>query len=219
MPKAVRRITELACGVVVLGALVNGCGLDVRDEGVWRTVPVGVRVMSAGSTQRYLEHATVIGGTATDLRLSLSIVQDRGCLIRGTTSSALGFCDLFLLQLEPDLLSPRVWVVRRLGSEEWGGCTATDDGGCILAASLEPAVFAYKAFLEPWTRGVGSGVDLRRRFRRECDMGPQALVEGRSPRIDVVSNNGGVTKISNDAYLALTKARMVAADLDLPVRF
>ena len=48
-----------------------------------------------------------------------------------------------------------------------------------------------------------------------------ALVEGRSPRIDVVSNNGDwrVTKISNDAYLALTKARMVAADLDLPVRF
>ncbi len=47
-----------------------------------------------------------------------------------------------------------------------------------------------------------------------------ALVEGRSPTIDVVSREPWhMTKISNDPYLPLRKARAVAADMDLQINF
>lgn len=47
-----------------------------------------------------------------------------------------------------------------------------------------------------------------------------ALVEGRSPTIDVVSNEPWLmTKISSDPYLPLGKARAVAADMDLQINF
>lgn len=47
-----------------------------------------------------------------------------------------------------------------------------------------------------------------------------ALVPGRSPAIGVVaSDQWFVTKISSDPYMALSKARAIAADLDLPVNF
>ena len=47
-----------------------------------------------------------------------------------------------------------------------------------------------------------------------------ALVEGRSPTIDIVSNEPWmVTKISDDPYLPLRAARALAADMDLHVNF
>lgn len=47
-----------------------------------------------------------------------------------------------------------------------------------------------------------------------------ALAPGRSPRIEIVADEPWtVTRLSDDPYLALTKARMIAADLDLPVNF
>jgi len=47
-----------------------------------------------------------------------------------------------------------------------------------------------------------------------------ALADGRSPTIDVVSNEPWLlTKISNDPYLPLRKARAVAADMDLQINF
>jgi len=47
-----------------------------------------------------------------------------------------------------------------------------------------------------------------------------ALAPGRSPVIEVLNEEPWVvTKISDDPYMPLTKARMVAADLDLPVNF
>jgi hypothetical protein len=47
-----------------------------------------------------------------------------------------------------------------------------------------------------------------------------ALVDGRSPTLDIVSNEPWLmTKISNDPYLPLRKARAVAADMDLHVNF
>ena len=47
-----------------------------------------------------------------------------------------------------------------------------------------------------------------------------ALAPERSPKIDVVSKDPClVTKISSDPYLALSKARSIAADMDLPVNF
>ncbi len=47
-----------------------------------------------------------------------------------------------------------------------------------------------------------------------------ALIPGRSPAIEVLSDEPWlVTKISEDPFLPLTKARMIAADLDLQVRF
>ena len=49
---------------------------------------------------------------------------------------------------------------------------------------------------------------------------PDALIPGRSPAIDVVSKDQWmVSKISSDPYMTLSKARAVAADLDLPVNF
>jgi hypothetical protein len=49
---------------------------------------------------------------------------------------------------------------------------------------------------------------------------PDALIPGRSPAIDVVSRDQWfVAKISSDPYITLSKARAVAADLDLPVNF
>jgi hypothetical protein len=47
-----------------------------------------------------------------------------------------------------------------------------------------------------------------------------ALAPGRSPRIQVVANEPWtVTRLTDDPYVPLTKARMLAADLDLPVNF
>ncbi len=49
---------------------------------------------------------------------------------------------------------------------------------------------------------------------------PDALENGRSPAINVVSKDRWlVTKISSDPYLPLSRARAVAADFDLPVNF
>jgi len=47
-----------------------------------------------------------------------------------------------------------------------------------------------------------------------------ALAPGRSPVLDVVSRNQWVvTKISTNPYLTLSKARSIAADMDLEVNF
>jgi hypothetical protein len=47
-----------------------------------------------------------------------------------------------------------------------------------------------------------------------------ALVPGRSPVLEVVTNEPWVvSRISDDPFLPLTKARMLAADLDLYVNF
>ena len=47
-----------------------------------------------------------------------------------------------------------------------------------------------------------------------------ALIQGRSPALVVVSNEPQVvTKITSDPFLPLTKARLLAADFDLSVNF
>ena len=47
-----------------------------------------------------------------------------------------------------------------------------------------------------------------------------ALSAGRSPKMEIVGNDPlTVTKISDNPYLPLGKARLVAADLDLQVNF
>ncbi len=47
-----------------------------------------------------------------------------------------------------------------------------------------------------------------------------ALIPGRSPAIDFVSNQKWiVTKITDDPFIPLTQARMTAADLDLFINF
>jgi hypothetical protein len=47
-----------------------------------------------------------------------------------------------------------------------------------------------------------------------------ALAQGRNPRVEIVTHEPWtVTRLSDDPYLPLTKARMIAADLDLPVNF
>jgi hypothetical protein len=47
-----------------------------------------------------------------------------------------------------------------------------------------------------------------------------ALAQGRSPVIDTVGNSPWLlTKVSDDPYAPLSKVRMAAADLDLPVNF
>ncbi len=47
-----------------------------------------------------------------------------------------------------------------------------------------------------------------------------ALVPGRSPAIEILSNDTWiVTKISDDPFMPVTKARMIAADLDIRTNF
>ena len=47
-----------------------------------------------------------------------------------------------------------------------------------------------------------------------------ALIPGRSPAIEIITSHPNiVTKISDDPFLGVTKARMIAADLDLHVEF
>ncbi len=44
--------------------------------------------------------------------------------------------------------------------------------------------------------------------------------QGRSPLIEIIGKEPFVvTKLADDPFVAITKARMVAADLDLPVAF
>ena len=47
-----------------------------------------------------------------------------------------------------------------------------------------------------------------------------AVKPGRSPVIEILGKEPMVvTKLSNDPFIGLTKARLIAADLDLPVAF
>ena len=47
-----------------------------------------------------------------------------------------------------------------------------------------------------------------------------AIKPGRSPVIEILGKEPMVvTKLSNDPFIGLTKARLIAADLDLPVAF
>ncbi len=47
-----------------------------------------------------------------------------------------------------------------------------------------------------------------------------ALISGRSPAIEILTTEPCVvTKISNDPFLPITKARMTVADMDLQVGF
>jgi hypothetical protein len=49
---------------------------------------------------------------------------------------------------------------------------------------------------------------------------PDSLKEGRSPTMEIVADEDVVvTRISENPYIPLTKARMIAADLDLDVNF
>jgi len=47
-----------------------------------------------------------------------------------------------------------------------------------------------------------------------------ALKAGRSPLVDIVSNEPmTMTKLSGNPYITLTKARLIACDLDIEVNF
>jgi hypothetical protein len=54
-----------------------------------------------------------------------------------------------------------------------------------------------------------------------CEIIPEDAVKpARTPVIDLVANQPLVfTKISDNPFLAINKARMLACDLDLPVQF
>jgi hypothetical protein len=64
--------------------------------------------------------------------------------------------------------------------------------------------------------GVYVSIETGRLFR----IPREALASGRSPLIEMVGREPVlVTKISDDPYVPLSKARMLAADLDLTVNF
>ena len=49
---------------------------------------------------------------------------------------------------------------------------------------------------------------------------PDGVAAGRSPLVNIVGRDPlYVTKIADNPYIPVTKARMVAADFDLPVNF
>ncbi len=73
---------------------------------------------------------------------------------------------------------------------------------------------------EPFEQICAPGCYILKQTGTLLRVPPDALVPGRSPAIDVVSKDQWfVTKISSDPYMVLSKARAVAADLDLPVNF
>ena len=72
----------------------------------------------------------------------------------------------------------------------------------------------------PFDRITSPGCFVVNRTGELLRIPEDALQPGRSPAIDIVSKDPWlVTRISNDPYLALNKARAVAADMDLPVSF
>jgi hypothetical protein len=65
-----------------------------------------------------------------------------------------------------------------------------------------------------------AGVYVENRTGSLMRIPEDALIPGRSPAIEILSTDPWVvTKISSDPYLPLTKARLIAADLDLVVHF
>jgi hypothetical protein len=74
--------------------------------------------------------------------------------------------------------------------------------------------------IEPFDQISSPGCYILKQTGTLLRVPPDALLPGRSPAIDVVSKDQWlVTKISSDPYMVLSKARSVAADLDLPVNF
>ncbi len=64
------------------------------------------------------------------------------------------------------------------------------------------------------------GVYIEQRTGTLLRVPEDAVVPGRSPVLEIVTNDPWVvSKISDNPFLPLTKARMVAADLDLFVNF
>ena len=88
--------------------------------------------------------------------------------------------------------------------------------------SSEASVSTHGEFgrIEPFDQISTPGCYILKQTGTLLRVPPDALIPGRSPAIDVVSKDQWlVAKISNDPYMVLSKARSVAADLDLPVNF
>jgi len=78
---------------------------------------------------------------------------------------------------------------------------------------LRPIAGPFRRISEPGCFVINHTGDLLR-------VPDDAVELGRSPTIDIVSKNDWtVTKISNDPYMPLRSARMLAADLDLFINF
>jgi hypothetical protein len=64
------------------------------------------------------------------------------------------------------------------------------------------------------------GAYILREFGILVRVPPEALLAGRSPRIDMVSNRPlVVTMLSTNPWLPISRARSIAADLDLVAHF
>ncbi|HET6373250.1 MAG TPA: hypothetical protein VFG76_08080 [Candidatus Polarisedimenticolia bacterium] len=75
-------------------------------------------------------------------------------------------------------------------------------------------------FTCPFEQINSPGLYLEHRTGALLRVPGDAVVPGRSPVIEAVTNEPWiVTKIAEDPFLSLTKARMIAADLDLYVNF
>jgi hypothetical protein len=74
--------------------------------------------------------------------------------------------------------------------------------------------------IEPFEQISTPGCYILRQTGTLLRVPRDSVVHGRSPAINVVSKDQWlVAKISSDPYMVLSKARAVAADLDLPVNF
>ena len=79
---------------------------------------------------------------------------------------------------------------------------------------------AHAESIEPFEQISSPGCYILQQTGTLLRVPPDALGHERSPAINVVSKDRWlVAKISSDPYLALSKARAVAADFDLPVNF
>jgi len=90
----------------------------------------------------------------------------------------------------------------------------------IRSSETTTTINANFGRIEPFEEISSPGCYILKQTGTLLRVPPDALVPGRSPAIDVVSKDQWfVAKISNDPYMVLSKARLVAADLDLPVNF
>ncbi len=83
-----------------------------------------------------------------------------------------------------------------------------------------PAAHPEVGSVEPFEQIRAPGSYVLKRSGELLRVPEDALQPGRSPAIDIVSKDPWLcTKISNDPYLSVSKARAIAADMDLSVNF
>ena len=89
-----------------------------------------------------------------------------------------------------------------------------------MAAKVKEVEYRHAAQTIPFEEIETPGTYLSNWTGHLIRVPEDGVKAGRSPVIDICGKEPMLlTKLSNDPFIGLTKARMLAADLDLPVNF